>query len=244
MSRIYKKKAEIDVKKTHEFFECRGKNVNLDHPITSILYQDENPSLAIERDSHEKSTAKPLLNLTINDDVLDVGCGIGRWSEVASYVNSYHGVDFSQSLIDLALSEDNAPNVTFQKLAAEDISPGCISSTSGFTRVIIAGLLIYLNDDSVSKCLSGINECCRNDALIYMREPVATEERLTLKEFWSDELKSDYSAIYRTKAELNKIFHQTLFEAGFELVYEKPLYPSHLNNRSETQQYIFIFKRT
>lgn len=244
MTRIYKKKTEIDVSKTHEFFESRGKNVNLDHPITSILYQDKNPSLALERDNYEKKKAEPLLRLNIKDDLLDVGCGIGRWSYVASQVHSYHGVDFSQNLIDLAVTNINAPNVTYQRLAAEDINLNNIDSIEEFSRVIIAGLLIYLNDDAVIKSLNGINECCRNDALIYMREPIALEDRLTLKEYWSNELNSDYSAIYRTRAELENIFQISLYKSGFELIYEKPLYPSHLNNRVETQQYIFVFKRS
>ena len=243
MARIYKKKTEIDSSKTRDFFEQRGNDVNLNHPLTSVLYQDKNPSLAEERDKYEKSAAKPLLRLSKDDDVLDVGCGIGRWSEVAKEVRSYHGVDFSESLISVAKSNKLAPNISFQSLAAEDIDPSCFSPQQTFSKVIIAGLLIYLNDTSVKKALMGINSCCRKNALIYLREPIAIDERLTLKEFWSEELMSDYSAIYRTRSELDEIFQETLLEEGFEISCEQPLYPEHLNNRVETQQYVFIFER-
>ncbi len=243
MARIYKKKTEIDVSKTREFFERRGEDVSIKHPLTSVLYQDKNPSLAEERDKYEKSIAKPLLGLTKEDDVLDVGCGIGRWSEVAEDISSYLGTDFSDSLISVAKSNNLAPNVSFKSLAAEDIDPSCFSPPRTFNKVIIAGLLIYLNDNAVKKALMGINKCCRNNALIYLREPVAIKERLTLKEYWSDELMSDYSAIYRTKSELDEIFQETLLQTGFKISYQKPLYPEHLNNRVETQQYVFVFER-
>ena len=243
MARIYKKNTKIDHNKTHEFFENRGKNVNSDHPLTSILYQDNNPSLAEERDLFEKNSVIPMLQLTGDDNVLDMGCGIGRWAEVANTVNRYHGIDFSESLIEIAKSKSQLPNVTFQCLAAEDISPSSLDNSIEFTKVIVAGLLIYLNDASVKDALSGIAQCCSSRAQVYLREPVAMKDRLTLQNNWSEELTASYSAIYRTKQEMYEMFNETLVSAGFKLQFDKPLYPEHLNNRIETQQRIYMFQR-
>lgn len=67
---------------------------------------------------------------------------------------------------------------------------------------------------------------------------------MTLKDFYSEELRDDYNAIYRTRDELLEIFEDTLFENGFSVEQEGYLFEEpELNNRKETSQYYFILKR-
>lgn len=60
--------------------------------------------------------------------------------------------------------------------------------------------------DCIAKLTSFLDETC----IIYISEPIALEERLTLNKFYLDNLDSEYSAIYRTISEYNKIFKPLL----------------------------------
>ena len=77
-----------------------------------------------------------------------------------------------------------------------------------------------------------------------MREPVGLESRLTLKDFFSDELHTDYHAIYRTRDELIECMQLSQFLEEFTIEQEDFLFSdSDLNNRTETAQYYFYLKR-
>ena len=77
-----------------------------------------------------------------------------------------------------------------------------------------------------------------------VRSPIGTDYRLTLKDFYSEELKSDYNAIYRTRDEYIKLFEDSLIPAGFSVTDEGFMFDDDsLNNRKETIQYYFILER-
>ena len=244
-ARIFERRVAIDENAVHAFFEARGGAVNPDHPLTSILYQDRNPGLAEARDQHERATITPLLRLGPDEDVIDIGCGIGRWGlQVAPVVRSYCGVDFSQALLDEAAKRLAAfPNITLVQSGAQSLNPEALPRR--YSRVIVAGVLIYLNDEDVALALAQIVRCAAPSALLYFREPVAREVRLTLDRIWSEDLSSQYSAIYRTGDELRALFSSTLEAHGFRLTRHEDLYPadSGLNNRRETVQTCFFWER-
>lgn len=243
--RIYDGKVELDSQSVKSFFEERGRSLNPANPLTSVMYQDHNPELAKARDAHEKAEVLPLLRLAASDTVLDLGCGIGRWADVlAERVKRYHGIDFSTALIAQAQARHAAPHLSFQQLAVEDVSPASLNAEGDFSRILIAGVLLYLNDSQLEQALRGASACAASQSMLYLREPIALEQRLTLKEFWSEELGATYNAIYRTRAELHEVVERTLVPQGFKLTLERDLYPAHLNNRQETIQKIFIFERS
>jgi cyclopropane fatty-acyl-phospholipid synthase-like methyltransferase len=243
MARIYRERVDLDPAQVRTFFEQRGANISDAHPLTSVLYQDSNPTLAEARDAFEKQRILPLLNLGRDSEVLDVGCGIGRWADaLVGRVARYHGIDFSAALIAAARERIHQSSFTFQQLSAENVHRDMLDVPAGFSHVIIAGVLLYLNEDQLQAALDAVGTCCAASARIYLREPVATSERLTLKQFQSDELRAEYNAIYRTEGELLSQMLASLEPRGFALAVNAPLYPDHLNNRIETQQRIFIFR--
>ncbi|MNR80359.1 hypothetical protein D3C72_110810 [compost metagenome] len=242
--RIYDGKVELDAERVKAFFEERGRKLNPENPLTSVMYQDRHPELAEARDAHEKKEVLPLLKLSPADSVLDLGCGIGRWADaLAERVARYHGVDFSDALIEQARARHEASHVSFQPLAVEEVAPEKLSVEGPYSRVMIAGVLMYLNDAQLGRSLEGASACSAPSSVLYIREPIATERRLTLKEFWSEELGSAYNAIYRTRDELMQIFERVLGKSGFRLLSERDLYPPELNNRTDTRQRIFLFER-
>ena len=243
-NRIYDRDVSIDTQSVAEFFEKRASKYESLHPLATVIYQDNNPELAKARDDHEKMTLLPYINPELNDKVLDIGCGIGRWAH-ALYkdVHSYMGIDASDGLISIARKKfADCPNVNFKVADAATIKSEEISQNPEFNKVLISGLLIYLNDLDVHHLLSQVSKLASNHATIIIREPLAISNRLTLKEFWSEDLDQSYSAIYRTKEQLISIFSRTLLSGSFELKESKTLFGESLSNRRDTSQHFFVFE--
>lgn len=243
MSRLTAEQVALDDDKVRAFFEQRGRNVRDDAPLSSVCYQDKNPQLAVERDAVEKRIILSKLGVDHNTSVLDIGCGIGRWgTTLAPLVRRYHGVDFSESLLDEARQRVTGENVSFAQVAAQDVAPGTVDADGGFDVVVIAGVLIYLNDDGAERALRGAASVCAPGGLIYVREPAAYDQRLTLVDHWSTDMESTYNAIYRSDSELADLFARTLTPSGFRTVEAADLFPAALTNRAETRMRYFLFR--
>lgn len=238
---------DLEPRQVRDFFERRGRDIDPASPITSVLYQDKNPGLAQERDTHESTRVGPLLSLRGAEHVLDVGCGIGRWAKhLGSRIASGLGVDVSSTLVEFARSQQFDAPWTFERMSADQISRARLASL-GFERsfdlAIVSGLCIYLNDGMVDQMLAGISEVTRAGSIVYVREPIAKTERLTLKNYWSDELNDTYNAIYRTRECFDARFKES-FGPSVRILHEGPMYDDEgLNNRRETFQYFWILER-
>jgi SAM-dependent methyltransferase len=245
MCRVLETVLPLDPNRVRDFFEQRARKYNDDAPYSSVLYQDNRPEIAIERDLFEKTLIKPLLNVGPESRVLDIGCGIGRWAEVlAGTVDSYTGLDVSPGLVKIAKKRLSRPNVEFVIASAEEIRRSDVAKRGPFDLVVMSGIMIYLNDDALNACLKDLATLVVAGGQIYMREPLAVADRLTLSEFWSNELNQHYSAIYRSAIELEGLFANSLYPAGFEPIKFRPLYTDgQLNNREETVQNFAVAKR-
>lgn len=232
----------IDNSSVNDFFKDRASKYNQNNPLKAVLYQDNNPQIAIDRDLKEKKKLLPLLNLIKSTKVLDIGCGIGRWAKtMAPLVNKYHGTDLMPQFIDIAKEEcKEFSNVTFQFISAQEITDTSIDGK--FNLIFISGLLMYLNDNEIRNLFNVLNSYMENYCQILIREPIGIEERLTLNKVWSEELQCEYSAVYRTKFELASIIESSL--TNLELVNSDFLFDDKLNNRVETKQYYFLYERS
>lgn len=241
--RVNGTKVELDESVVRSFFDRRGATADPQKIYTSVLYQDSSPQLAAQRDAFEKVKIEPLLALDSTCRVLDVGCGVGRWAdEIHPTVKAYVGVDASANMIEVARQRRLEPHVSFFALPAEEL--GKLPDMEAFDRVIIAGLLIYMNDNQVYRFLEALTGRVGEFCKIYLREPVAMRERLTLQGYWSKELSAEYNAIYRTRHEYHDIL-RVLEKAGFRIPPMIPLYDEEpgLNNRVETKQHFTIMER-
>ena len=138
-----------------------------------------------------------------NKKILEIGCGIGRWAEVFhDKCDSYLGIDYSEDLIEIAKENYNYDNCHFQVLSASQLDTADLLVNAPFDIVIITGVLIYFNDDTIKKMIKDLNSLCASNKTIYIRETLSfLETRLTLKDFFSENLEADYNAIYRTDDE-------------------------------------------
>ncbi len=242
--RVTGKNILINKAQVKKFFANRAEKYNPAQPEVSMLYRDKDPKSAKKMAQAEKKAMLPLISAQKDDHVLDVGCGIGRWAEVlAPKVKTYHGTDMVEDLIKIAKKRcASLSNTSFQTIAAEDISETKLShiKTKSFNKIIIAGVLHYINDTLVKKVLKNVGSLCAANGRIVIRGPVATDVRLTLDGIWSEELEYTYSSIYRTREEFIRFFQECL--PDFVLVEDRPLFAEELNNYANKQQYVFVLE--
>lgn len=240
-TRIYGKAVEIDSEQVKDFYNERAKALK-DSLSTVNLQADKEASL--KRDIYEKEHIIPKLRLNLSDNVLELGCGFGRFAEaLTDKISTYLGVDISDELIKLAKSKFNKhANFKFVESNINQLNETPNVSDQSFTLFLAMGILMYLNDNDVKKLFELFCKTSAQNARVYIRESVALiPDRLTLNGFWSDKLRQNYTAIYRTIPEYNSLF-QPLIDRGFQLKESGPAYPPVTKN-TETTQFYFIFTR-
>ena len=107
-------------------------------------------------------------------------------------------------------------------MSATDIKADELLIQPPFDEIIFSGVLMYINDDDIKLVFEELNRVGADDKKLFIMEPVSRMgERLTLKDFYSEGLEADYSAIYRTEEEYmelfkilnyNKIFAEDIFD--------------------------------
>ena len=236
---------KIDKKNIKSFFEKRAKMHDDSHPLKSVIYQDKNPMLAKERDMFEKNKIKKILNISEDDVVLDVGCGIGRWADgMSNVVKKYVGIDYTTEFINIAKKKfKNDVNIHFICLDGSKLSNHEVKSHSPYSIIMILGLYPYINNEEGYNVLKQVLEVSANESLIVIREPIAVEKEMMLNNVWSNDMETYYSARYRTRNWFKKMFDDLLFKAGYKLIIDEALFPDHLNNRKETRQHLFCLKK-
>lgn len=245
-TRIRKTVTDIDYRQTLHFFNERAGKYTEDHPYSVTMYQDNNPALVEERNRAETEKLLPLLKLDGQSRILDLACGIGRWSDaVTTQIDEYCGIDFSGNLIELAKKRPHEANRYFYVGAVNEFQEVLRANGRGkYNRILLIGILMYINDADLVHVMEKLCDTAEDHAVICIREPLGIDERLTLKGFYSEELRDDYNAIYRTRGELTDVLEKTLLKAGFEITQSGFLFSEDgLNNRRETAQYYFILER-
>lgn len=244
--RLKEEIVSVDYEKTKTFFKNRADRYKEDNPYSVTMYQDNNQELIQKRNKKEIEKLYPCLKINPMSRILDVACGIGRWADaIDENVNEYCGVDFCEELIDIARKRNKKNFVSFYSGSVNSIKSLLKKEGKGqYNVILMMGILVYLNDNDLPSVFNQINDLCEGNAIVCIREPVGICERLTLKDFYSEELNDNYNAIYRTRNEITMVLESTLLKNGFEVKSEGFLFEEDkLNNRKETSQYFFILER-
>ena len=206
MVRLYGEKKSINKENVKEFFDKRASK-DVDSLMTITSFQEK------ENLDQRQLEESQILEENIQFEgkkILEIGCGLGRWAEFFhDKCETYLGIDYAKNLIELAKKNYNYENCHFQVMSALDIDIEQLIIKPPFDIIFIAGVLIYLNDEDIPLLINEINNITSEDKLIYIRETISVmDNRLTLKDFYSEELEVDYNAIYRTEDELLAFFEE------------------------------------
>lgn len=246
--RFINEKKTIDDEAVHSFFDNRI-NKSLYHRYNLVNYQDNNPKLALERDKEEKALILPYLNVRSDSNVLDIGCGVGRWGdELSLKLNNgiYVGVDYSEKLIDIAIdhfSKCPEHNTRFCVGSFQDL-PTVLKNNDLYMKydtIIITGVFMYINDSDITQCLQSLGDISADGCRIYIKESVGVENRYTLVDIYSSELTSNYNAIYRSVYEYNELF-STHLKHNNPVSQGETFSKGDLHNRKETTSYYWVFE--
>ena len=238
-TRIYADKIEIDNNSTKEFWENRANNIN--NLQTVLLGSDKTGIEQNTRNEHEKLIVESGVKQIQNPRILDIGCGIGRWAEnLINQFDSYTGVDFSEGFIDYASKKfsDNE-NIKFYNNSILNLDKEILDSNFNF--IICTGVLMYVNDTNLSKFFKTLKQMTNtcNIQNIYIQESISImDNRLTLNQFESKDLKTNYNAIYRTKQEYEEYFKTN----KFDIIKTDLLLDNKSGAREETNAQYWILK--
>lgn len=204
MSRLYGDKEDINSEKVRDFFNKRA-NKEFESELSIVLFQDKENS----EQRHEEEKKVLFDNIDVSGKkVIEIGCGIGRWAEALhDKCDSFLGLDFSEDLIEIANNTIDFDNCKFQVMSATDIKVDELLIEPPFDVIIFSGFLMYINDEDIEIIMDEVNKIGSEGMKVFDMEPVSCmETRLTLKDFYSEGLESDYNAIYRTEDEYIEVF--------------------------------------
>lgn len=241
-TRVYADKIEIDNDSTKEFWENRANNI--DNLQTVLLGSDKTGIEQNTRNEHEKLIVESVIRQIQNPRILDIGCGIGRWAEnLINQFDYYAGVDFSEGFINFASKKfANYSNIKFYNNSILNLDKEILNSKFNF--IICTGVLMYVNDSNLSKFFKTLKQMIANiykvyDIYIYIQESISLmDARLTLNQFESKDLKTNYNAIYRTKQEYEEYFKTN----KFDIIKTDLLLDNKSGAREETNAQYWILK--
>ena len=250
LKRIKNEDISIDTGSIHDFYAKRAIDkvaIDVDAPV--VLCADKAPEKIEYWTKYEIENRLPLFKLDNSCKVLELGFGTGR---IAKYLTDtaelYVGIDYVKEFVELAKQRNDIKkndhtyflNASLQEFVNKEVE---LPINTKFNRFIISGgVLMYINEEMLKDCISKLVAFLDEKCIIYVSEPIALSERLTLNKFYSDNLDSEYSAIYRTISEYNQIF-KPLYDNGFRLTIEEEFFTDDIKNQKETKQWLFILER-
>jgi ubiquinone/menaquinone biosynthesis C-methylase UbiE len=204
---------------------------------SSLMNLETDKRISENKFSFEISRFQEKVTLKPNWEVVDLGGGIGNWSNFfAKQVKKVHLVEREKSFLELAANNCNAKNIKFINMDALDYK----ASNNSIDLIFCSGLTIYLNDKSLSKLISNTKKYLKNGALFVHRDAYGVNGEFNVNKY-SEKLSSNYAAMYRSKEQYKYFFEN---KYNFELISEIDMYPqnSEFNKWSETRLRMAIYK--
>jgi ubiquinone/menaquinone biosynthesis C-methylase UbiE len=226
----------IDQDKVKAFWDARAQTFgSLDFNSIANLEQDpENLALKVRLESEK---VFGYLGSIAGKTILDLGAGVGQWAfrfveQGAGHVTA---VEYSAQLAEIGRLEAKRRGTTNLEFV---VSPAEAFTASGkFDLVYISGLFVYMNDDQAEKLVAGLGRFCHEDTTVLLRDGTGVKQRHDINNRFSQHLRTDYSATYRTSEEYEALFKRN----GFRFLRHENMFPEDcvLNKYPETRLRIY-----
>lgn len=227
----------IDYDNIKTFWESRSR-CSTKHPESMVNFEDDTVLLR-EKIKGETDAIMPLFMFAPHMDVLDMGAGWGQWAlRFAPLVSSVTAVDYQQNFLDQgrkAAQESGLNNIEFYCCPVEEYKP-----SKKFHRIFFSGIFVHLSDEHIKRTLGNVLPFLFPKGLVILREPTSIlNENYQLDHIYSEALRCNYSALYRTADELKRLWSQF----GFFCCKEGQIFPegSIQNKFSETRLCYYVF---
>lgn len=155
-NRIYGTRTDINEQEVRDFYNKRAALASsMKNPLSAVVNGEQNPEQADTRSRFDREYIVPRLDLTPNSAVLDIGCGMGRFAEMAlPLCGRYLGADFAPEMIAAAEKRTAAYSDQAKYVCAsfsELMSKPDSFFGGKFDCVIMLGVCMYINDTELVK---------------------------------------------------------------------------------------------
>ena len=204
----------------------------------SLMNLETDSERSLLKFKEEKRHLSKVLDLSQFKNLLDLGGGIGIWSDY--FLNSGLKVSLVEkelNFIEVAKSNIKSKNINFFHCDINDFD----FKKNTYDVIFLSGVSIYLDDDNFNQLLSKIHYSLKPEGVFIHRDAYSLQKRLTINKY-SKELDLNYFALYRT---LDEYFEMILEINNFKLFYSEDMYIyfTELNKRKETKLRFNIFKK-
>ena len=215
---------KLDDSKTQQFWENTARGIGTRYDALGAVMVTDDTVWANYRHKMEKEHLFRLVKVEPYMSILDLGCGVGRYSiEFAKRCGSVLAIDYSQTFIEYAKEaarDEGITNITFLCQSITDFS---YLENLHFDIIHLGGVLMYMNDESIEKLIYKLKHHLWKDGVLIKRGTIALKQRIYGGQ------SNPY--ICRTVDEYQNIFQNY----GFTLIYRNyvmfPPLPCHLYNK-------------
>lgn len=165
------------------------------------------------RQYFEKNNFLKFFDIKTKPDILEVGCGSGRWAlALHKYLGHYSGIDISEVSIRKARELCKSKNINNCDFYFTTITE--FSSNRRFDIIYFGGVTQYMEDDEFAKTVSFLKKFLKSDGIFIDRSTISLETGREIND------KNNYFSIYRTENEITDIFK----DIGFKKILSKNSY--------------------
>ena len=178
--------------------------------IHSVSNLSINKNFSKEKSNNEM---KKIQDLLFSDNrnyssCLEIGAGSCQWTYILSKISKkVLATDTSKGMLDIGKGHiinkkpKNKIDFFYGDICDKENPPN-----SPYDLVFISGLILYLSKDQFNKLTKFISNNTKPSTNLVLREPVGIKKEFVLDNVYSEELKTNYSAIYRTEKNIIDAF--------------------------------------
>jgi len=195
--------------------------------------------------SEKKSIEDIFRKININfDSTLEIGAGTCQWTALLGKVSkTVLSTDTSKGMLNKGIEYMNDKHKKIKNISYffGDIMEINDPKNSPYDLIFISGLVLYLDDHNFLKMFEFLKKNTKYSSYVFLREPVGVNEKYVINNKYSEELKTNYSAIYRKEDSFIELFRKN----NFNLLTNEWLHPSgsKFNKWSETRLKLMLFRR-